>query len=86
MAAILIIGETWRSSRSQTKRRDSVNDQLEDLGESVQQLKQNFEGFTKAYEERLEEEAARYVVYTPLYGVTTITHWGGTDITRSSAS
>ncbi|KAK0473958.1 optic atrophy 3 protein-domain-containing protein [Armillaria novae-zelandiae] len=39
VAALLIIGETWRSSRSQSKRRDDVNDKLDELG-TADQLEQ----------------------------------------------
>ncbi|KZT18896.1 OPA3-domain-containing protein [Neolentinus lepideus HHB14362 ss-1] len=35
VAAALILTETWRSSRSQTKRRDAVDDQLDDLKERL---------------------------------------------------
>ncbi|EPQ50145.1 OPA3-domain-containing protein [Gloeophyllum trabeum ATCC 11539] len=35
VAAALIIAETWRSSRSQTKRRDAVDDQLDDIKERL---------------------------------------------------
>jgi hypothetical protein len=33
VAATLIIGETWRSSRKEGKRREGVDDQLEELKE-----------------------------------------------------
>ncbi|KAJ7658526.1 optic atrophy 3 protein-domain-containing protein [Mycena rosella] len=49
VAAALILGEAWRSSRSQSKRRDVVDEQIEDLGAQVQEL-----GATsRAIEERL---------------------------------
>ncbi|KAJ7503154.1 optic atrophy 3 protein-domain-containing protein [Mycena galericulata] len=38
VAAGLILGEAWRSSRSQSKRRDVVDDQIEDLGTKIQDL------------------------------------------------
>ncbi|EKM77272.1 hypothetical protein AGABI1DRAFT_62322, partial [Agaricus bisporus var. burnettii JB137-S8] len=38
VAASLIISETWRSSRSQSKRRDTVDDQLQDLNDQVIEL------------------------------------------------
>ncbi|KAJ7496670.1 optic atrophy 3 protein-domain-containing protein [Mycena latifolia] len=36
VAAALILGEAYRSSRSQSKRRDAVDEQLEDLGARLQ--------------------------------------------------
>jgi hypothetical protein len=36
-----------------------VDDRLEELAGSIKELQSNVEGFAKAYEERLEEEAAR---------------------------
>ncbi|KAI0255169.1 OPA3-domain-containing protein [Lactifluus subvellereus] len=38
VAAALIIGETWRSSRSQSKQRSDVNDSIEDLQTRVREL------------------------------------------------
>jgi len=52
----LILGETWRTSRNQSKRRDSVDDALEDLGSKVLELTAQVDGFAKQWEERLEEE------------------------------
>ncbi|OBZ75957.1 OPA3-like protein, partial [Grifola frondosa] len=59
VATLLIIGETWRSSRSQSKRRDSVNDQLEDLQAKVSSLTQSVETLTKDYDGRWSEERQR---------------------------
>ena len=36
VAAALIIGETWRSSRSQSRRRDDVDDRLDELAVRVE--------------------------------------------------
>lgn len=61
VAALLILGETWRSSRSQSKRRDSVDDQLEELSAKLQELTTRVNGFADQYAERLEEEKQRFV-------------------------
>lgn len=39
VAVSVIVGETWRSSRSQSKRRDTVDDQLQELSSQVNELK-----------------------------------------------
>ncbi|KII89453.1 hypothetical protein PLICRDRAFT_109425 [Plicaturopsis crispa FD-325 SS-3] len=59
VAAGLILGETWRSSRNQSKRRDDVDDQLEELTGGLKELNNKVEGFASAYAERLEEEKRR---------------------------
>lgn len=38
VAASIIIGEQWRSSRSQSKRRDTVDDKLQELSSQVLEL------------------------------------------------
>ena len=65
MAALLIVGEAWRSSRSQSKRRDSVDGQLEDLSAKLQELTARVDGFKDKYEERWEEEKQRFVFFSP---------------------
>ncbi|KDQ59828.1 hypothetical protein JAAARDRAFT_33401 [Jaapia argillacea MUCL 33604] len=59
VAALLIILETWRSSRSQSKRRDVVNDSLEDLSNKIQQLNGRVDEFASTFEEKWEEEKAK---------------------------
>lgn len=59
VAALLIVGETWRSSRSQSKRRDSVDDQLEELQSKVQQLMDTTSTMQQSFEERWAEEKQR---------------------------
>ncbi|KAF9653871.1 OPA3-domain-containing protein [Thelephora ganbajun] len=59
VAALLIIGETWRSSRSQSKRRDDVNDKLEDLSTRIQELSSGVDQSLVSVEERLEYERQR---------------------------
>ncbi|KZT11164.1 OPA3-domain-containing protein [Laetiporus sulphureus 93-53] len=59
VAAILILGETWRSSRNQSKRRDSVDDALEELQTKVAQLTDKTQTLQQALDERWEEEKQR---------------------------
>ncbi|KAJ2929855.1 hypothetical protein H1R20_g7242, partial [Candolleomyces eurysporus] len=59
VAAVLIIGETWRSSRNQSKRRDSVDDQLEDLGAGLVELKTRVDTLAEKWEVQLQEEKQR---------------------------
>ncbi|PSR70886.1 hypothetical protein PHLCEN_2v13248 [Hermanssonia centrifuga] len=59
VAALLIIGETWRSSRSQTKRREGVDDRLDELQISLQSLAERVETLSKDFEERWSEEKQR---------------------------
>lgn len=65
VAAALIIGETWRSSRSQTKRREGVDDRLDELESKVEQLNKTLTNISQEYEQRWTEERERYV--HPLY-------------------
>ncbi|KAF9036877.1 optic atrophy 3 protein-domain-containing protein [Panaeolus papilionaceus] len=59
VAAALIIGETWRTSRNQSKRRDSVDDQLEDLGTQLAELTTRVDNIVKAIETEQNEERQR---------------------------
>lgn len=61
MAAALIIGETWRSSRKEGKRRDGVDDKLEELGTQVVELTTRVETLSTTMEESLRVEQQRYV-------------------------
>ena len=63
VAAGLIIGESWRSSRSQAKRRDTVDDQLDELKESVEGLNRRVDTLAKMQEERMAEESNRCVIH-----------------------
>jgi hypothetical protein len=56
VAASLIIAETWRSSRSSSRRRDDVDDQLETLAASVQQLVQRVEMVSSRLDESWDYE------------------------------
>ncbi|KAG8881669.1 hypothetical protein FRB98_004198 [Tulasnella sp. 332] len=55
VAAGLIIAETWRSSRSGAKRRDAVDDQLEELQERVKAMTEQVNSAQRTVEEQLEE-------------------------------
>ncbi|KAJ7072843.1 OPA3-domain-containing protein [Mycena amicta] len=59
VAAALIIGETWRSSRNQSKRRDVVDDQIEDLGARVGELAATVASLTEVVEGRIRDVEAR---------------------------
>ena len=58
VAAVLIVGESWRSSRSSAKRRDAVDERLEDLSSRVQELS----GEVRTLGSRLAEEQDRYAL------------------------
>ncbi len=57
VAAGLIIGETWRSSRSQSKQRTDVNDSIEELQIRVRELNERL----RTWEEAASEERQRCV-------------------------
>jgi optic atrophy 3 protein len=59
VAALLILGEAWRSSRSQSKRRDSVDDQLEELSNKLHELTARVDTVTGKYEDQWQEEKLR---------------------------
>lgn len=61
MAAALIIGESWRSSRSQAKRRDVVDDRIEDLVGRVNDLEHSVKNIEAKFDERWAQEKERYV-------------------------
>lgn len=63
VAAILILGETWRSSRSQSKRRDNVNDQLESLQSKFQNLNERLDVISQDFDTRWLEEKMRQVSF-----------------------
>ncbi|KAH7918568.1 OPA3-domain-containing protein, partial [Leucogyrophana mollusca] len=58
VAALLILGESYRTSRNQSKRRDDVDDRLEDLTTSVHNLTLSVQELTARVEE-CEGERAR---------------------------
>lgn len=58
VAALLILGETWRTSRNQSKRRDDVDDRIEELSTNVASLTQRLERIQESLGD-LDEERAR---------------------------
>lgn len=56
---MLIVGESWRSSRSSSKRRDAVDDKLEDLQSRVEQLSETASSMQALFDERWAEERQR---------------------------
>lgn len=64
VAAGLILGESWRSSRSQSKRRDDVDDQLDSLGTKVVELTSRVDSIATQWETELREERQRYVLFS----------------------
>ncbi|KAJ7687548.1 optic atrophy 3 protein-domain-containing protein [Mycena olivaceomarginata] len=59
VAAVLILSETWRSSRSQSRRRDAVDDQIDALGTKIEELTSQVGALSTSVEERLREAEAR---------------------------
>lgn len=59
VAASLIIGETWRSSRNQSKRRDAIDDQIDGLGTGLAELNSRVDTLTQRWEEELSQERQR---------------------------
>ncbi|KIJ96053.1 hypothetical protein K443DRAFT_682599 [Laccaria amethystina LaAM-08-1] len=59
VAASLIIGETWRSSRNQSKRRDAIDDQIDGLGTRLTELNSRVDALTQRWEEELSQERQR---------------------------
>lgn len=58
VAAALILGESFRTSRAQSKRRDDVDDRLDELASSVSSLRDAVEQLRQTQQE-LEEERER---------------------------
>lgn len=59
VAASLIIGETWRSSRNQSKRRDAIDDQIDSLGTRLTELNSKVDTLAERWEEELSQERQR---------------------------
>ena len=62
VAAALIVGESWRSSRSLAKRREVVDEKIEELNERVDELKERVSGLERRMEEEWREERDRCVL------------------------
>jgi optic atrophy 3 protein len=60
VAAALILAETYRSSRSSAKRRDDVDEQLEELSNSITELSSRVDAFIKQAEEGAEFERQKH--------------------------
>ena len=56
VAALLIIGETWRASRNQAKRRDAVDDSLDELKAAVEALTKRVDEISRDFDERWSDE------------------------------
>lgn len=54
VAASIIIGEQWRSSRSQSKRRDTVDDKLQELSSQVLELTERVGGIENRWGPEIE--------------------------------
>ena len=61
VAAALILGESWRSSRSQAKRRDVVDERIEELNSKIDSLTTSLDNLQKRLEDGMNEERERYV-------------------------
>ncbi|EJD06200.1 OPA3-domain-containing protein [Fomitiporia mediterranea MF3/22] len=59
VAALLILGETYRSSRSQAKRRDVIDDKIEDLNNRIEGLSEGVKALERRFEEQWELEKGR---------------------------
>lgn len=59
VAASLILAETWRSSNKESKRREGVADQLEELSNEVHRLSEDLARVSATIEEKWDEESAR---------------------------
>lgn len=59
VAASLILGETWRSSRSESKRREGINDQLDDLGTRLIELSTRVDNLSESVESQLHDQQKR---------------------------
>ncbi|EMD34279.1 hypothetical protein CERSUDRAFT_117160 [Gelatoporia subvermispora B] len=59
VAALAILGESWRSSRKESKRRGNVDDQLDELQTKVQQLSEKVDAIATDFDTRSSEERQR---------------------------
>ena len=62
MAAALILGETYRSSRNQTKRKEGVDDKLEELQSSLERLNNRIDDISRDFDERWSDEKQKYAL------------------------
>jgi hypothetical protein len=66
VAAVLILGETYRSSRSQSKRRDAVDDTLDGLHAQIADLSAKVDSIAGSVEERVRGLEERCVASSVL--------------------
>jgi len=59
VAAALILAEGWRTSRNQAKRRDTVDDRLDELAGKVEELTASLQSMNARYEQHSVEGRAR---------------------------
>ncbi|QRW08041.1 endoplasmic oxidoreductin-1 [Ceratobasidium sp. AG-Ba] len=59
VAAGLILAEAWRSNRSQARRRDDVDDQLDDLRADITELRSEIKAMAQGWEQALDDERSR---------------------------
>ena len=64
VAAGLVLGETYRSSRKETKRRDDVRERIEALEEEIQRSREALQG--RDLRDEIGELRARCVNSSPL--------------------
>jgi hypothetical protein len=69
VAATLVLAETWRSARSQERRRDKVDDDIDDLTTRVQELTSRMKEMQDGLEARWDDERIRCVLspLLPIY-------------------
>ena len=58
----MILGETYRSSRKESKRRDAIDDQLDELGTNVSELTARVNSLSQQWEQEATEEKRRCVL------------------------
>ena len=61
VATLLIVGESWRSSRSLSKRRGVVDDKIEAVNQRVEGLGQDVRSLERKWEDLWIAERKRYV-------------------------
>jgi len=59
IAASLIIGEMWRSSRNQSKQQDAIDEQIDGIGTHLTELNSRVDTLIERWEEELSQERQR---------------------------
>lgn len=60
VAASLIVGETWRSSRSESKRRENINDRLDDLEMTLAHLSTCLDNLSESVGSEMRRQDQRW--------------------------